>query len=170
LAVLQFTCLNKNLQLYFGENLMSQTLSAAEKRAATIAAKKQAAAEAAEAAAIAAAEAKAEATEDAQEADQQDDNHEYGLELSDIVSVGHIEVKKVNARQGTLDKRQVPILDVEALEGDLEGQKFSYGFITQGALDCLRKNGRKGEDGEIILKVPTPNPEKQVQWINMAWM
>lgn len=94
-----------------------------------------------------------------------------GLTLETLIGISKVKCKRMSVamgnRKGT--EEQLPILVVEVMEGEQEGQQAKYGIITEVALNGILKEAYE-EDGDIFVMLPTPEEVglDKINWVNVV--
>jgi hypothetical protein len=71
-----------------------------------------------------------------------------------------VDAEVVSARMGRLENQQCLILIVT-----INGATYRYGVLPE-IISKVLASGRKNEEGKVILKLPAPNTNARITWVN----
>jgi hypothetical protein len=82
-----------------------------------------------------------------------------GLSLEDLLGKRQ-DTEIISARTGALEGRQCLILTAK-----IENENFRYGVLPELISKVLESGRKEGE--KIILRLPPPNKQAKITWINV---
>ena len=91
-----------------------------------------------------------------------------GLTTADLLGVTTVRAKRISASLGRFpgSEEKLPILEVEIMEGDFAETRVKYGVVSQAIAQKLLDEGEETEEG-IFVYVPSPDPKRQINWIQV---
>lgn len=87
-----------------------------------------------------------------------------GVSLKELMGMKLVDVERISTQQG---KNNTLIILAQVIDEDSEAvdQKVKYGIVTKEATENMLANGRV-EGDKIILRLPDPDPEASMNWVN----